>query len=191
MGAGIIPFSEYEGTVYFLFQKTFRSRKMGYLIDFGGGINEGESYQQAAIREFVEETETLFLCEDDDELKIAQKTPSRIAQQISIMENLFDKTVKKYPNCCCRRKPGNKIPPKDWKTFFIEVEYQDLTLINLEWKNGMESGSRFSKRRELHWISANDLLLIYNNNPKKLWKRVRQLENATQVIEKIIEKSNQ
>ncbi len=190
MGAGVIPFSAFDGTVYFLFQKTFRSRKMGYLIDFGGGINEGETYQQAAIREFVEETETLFLCENDDEIQIAQKTPPRIAHQIAIMKNLFDKTLKKYPNCCCRREPGNKTPPKDWKTFFIEVEYRDLTLINLEWKNGSESGNRFSKRRELHWISGNDLLLIYNNNPKKLWKRVRQLENATKVIQEIIEKSN-
>jgi 8-oxo-dGTP pyrophosphatase MutT (NUDIX family) len=193
MGAGVIPFSTYNETVYFLFQKTFRSRKMGYLIDFGGGIDEGESYQQAAIREFVEETETLFLCENEDEIQIAQKTDSRISHQIDIMTSLFDKTLIKHPNNCCRRKPGHKIPPKDWKTFFIEVEYRDLTLINLQWEKDAESSTkssnRFSKRRALHWVSAHDLLLIYKHNPKKLWKRVRQLEGATKVIQEIIEKS--
>ena len=59
MGAGVIPFSVSDSKVYFLFQTTFTGRKTGYLIDFGGGLGEGEDYREAAIREFIEETETM------------------------------------------------------------------------------------------------------------------------------------
>jgi hypothetical protein len=48
MGSGVIPFSVHDKDVYFLFQKTFTGRKIGYLIDFDGGLGEGENYQEAA-----------------------------------------------------------------------------------------------------------------------------------------------
>ena len=38
MGAGVIPFAVDAGEIQFLFQKTFSGRKVGYLIDFGGGL---------------------------------------------------------------------------------------------------------------------------------------------------------
>jgi 8-oxo-dGTP pyrophosphatase MutT (NUDIX family) len=64
MGAGVIPFSVSEGKVYFLFQTTFTGRKVGYYIDFGGGLDAGENFREAAIREFVEETETMYFSDN-------------------------------------------------------------------------------------------------------------------------------
>lgn len=182
MGAGVIPFAVHEQQVYFLFQKVFNGRKSGYLIDFGGGVNKGETYQQAAAREFVEETETMFFADD---IKTAEKTPLRITRQLSIVTRLFERTLQQYPHWWCRREPGDKIPPKDWKTFFIEFDYQELDIINREW--ALEDGrqTRFSKRRELHWIDVDHLLLIYDQHPEKLWKRVRQLINAPLIIQAI------
>jgi hypothetical protein len=191
MGAGVIPFSVHRGQVCFLFQKVFSGRKTGYLIDFGGGLNEGENYQQAAMREFIEETETMFFSEGLEELKIAQKTPERIARQLPLVSRLFERTLQQHPLWWCHREPGGKVPLKDWNTYFIEFEYQDLKLINEEWEVESMKGTRFSKRRELHWIDADQLLFIYDNNPEKLWKRVRQLVNARTIVQMIkLEKSS-
>ncbi len=188
MGAGVIPFTVHRQQVHFLFQKVFTGRKAGYLIDFGGGVNKGETYQQAAAREFIEETETMFFAEGIEDIKAAAKTPLRIARQLSVMIELFDRTLQQYPHWWCRREPGNKVPPKDWKTFFIEVEYQDLSIINQQWL--MDNGQRtlFSKRRELQWIDAERLLFIYQHQPEKLWKRVRELINAPLLIQNIKQK---
>ena len=176
----MIPFSVFNSDVYFLFQKTFSGRKEGYLIDFGGGGDKGESYQQTAMREFVEETETLFFAED---INSARRTPERVASQIAVMERLFIKTMTAHPDWWCQRHIGNKAIPKDWRTFFIEVDYQDVVPLNNAWKT--DSAGRFKKRRELHWVLANDLLGIYQTQPEKLWKRVRQLVHAEQTIKAI------
>ncbi|MCP4391927.1 MAG: NUDIX domain-containing protein, partial [Gammaproteobacteria bacterium] len=64
MGAGLIPFCVNERNVHFLFHKTFSGRRAGYLVDFGGGRHDGETYRQTAVREFVEETDTMFLASD-------------------------------------------------------------------------------------------------------------------------------
>ena len=185
MGAGVIPFAVYDQQLHFLFQRVFIGRKAGFFIDFGGGVNEGETCQQAAAREFVEETETMFFAEDIDDIKAAKKIPSRIARQLPVVTELFERTLQQHPHWWCRREPGNKIPPKDWKTFFIEFQYQDLSTINQEWKIEEGRQIRFSKRRELHWIDADRLLFIYQHQPEKLWKRVRQLVNARAMIETI------
>ena len=63
MGAGVIPVAIDNGDVHFLFQKTFTGRKVGHLINFGGGLGDGEDYLATAIREFVEETETMYFTE--------------------------------------------------------------------------------------------------------------------------------
>lgn len=182
MGAGVIPFAVHQQQVYFLLQKVFAGRKSGYLNDFGGGVKEGESYQHAAAREFVEETETMFFADD---ISTAQKTPERVSQQLTHVNHLFANTLNQHPHWWCWREPGNKIPPKDWKTFFIEFDYLNISTINLQWQIDDGQQIRFSKRRELHWLDADSLLLIYQHNPEKLWKRVRQLVNAQAIIETI------
>jgi len=182
MGAGVIPFAVIDGEVYFLFQKTFTGRKVGYLIDFGGGLGEGEDYQQTAIREFVEETETMYFSSD---IQQASRTAASVKNQTPIVKALFDATLAAHPDWCCRRSPGNPVKPKQWQTFFIEFPYRDIDALNREWKN--DAAGRFKKRRELVWVAGHELLGIYNHAPDKLWKRVRQLENAKETIHAIVQ----
>ena len=182
MGAGVIPFAVINGEVFFLFQKTFTGRKVGYFIDFGGGLGEGEDYRKTAIREFVEESETMYF---SDDVQQASRTVERVKNQIPIVEALFDETLAAHPDWWCRRAPGNPLHPKLWKTFFIEFPYRDIEALNREW--AADRVGRFKKRRELVWVAADELLDIYENAPDKLWKRVRQLENATETVHSILQ----
>ncbi|MBT3196985.1 MAG: NUDIX domain-containing protein [Gammaproteobacteria bacterium] len=180
MGAGVIPLAVHKGELFFLFQQTFSGRKTGYLIDFGGGINEGESYLSAAIREFIEETDTLYFSSD---LERAYRSEERVEQQIPQLEALFEKTLSTHPEWWCRRALGNKEVPKDWRTYFIEFPFRDIAPLNQLWE--LNSGGRFKKRRQLVWLSAETLLALYASEPKRLWKRVRQLEGAEALIHNI------
>lgn len=181
MGAGVIPFAVNDSKVNFLFQNTFSGRKVGYLIDFGGGLGESEDYRETAIREFVEETETMYF---SDDVRQARRTDERINYQIPIVENLFAQTLEAHPDWWCRRAPGNAARPKQWKTFFIEFPYRNVEELNREWE--ADKVGRFKKRRKLVWVQSSELLEIYENSPDKLWKRVRQLENAVETIHSII-----
>lgn len=182
MGAGVIPFAVINGEVFFLFQKTFTGRKVGYFIDFGGGLGEGEDYRETAIREFVEETETMYF---SDDIQQTSRTVESIKNQIPIVEALFDETLAVHPDWCCRRAPGNTLHPKQWQTFFIEFPYRDIDALNREWET--DTVGRFKKRRELVWLSGSELLETYDHTPDKLWKRVRQLENAKETIHSIVQ----
>jgi hypothetical protein len=180
MGAGVIPLTVKDGEVLFLFQKVFSGRKAGYLIDFGGGLGDKEDYRATAVREFVEETETMYLTDD---LALACRSDDQVRKQISAVEQLFERTLSVHPDWWCRREPGNPKKPKDWRTYFIEFPFRDNTALNNEWAS--DTTGRFKKRREVVWISADSLLNIYNNSPLDLWKRVRQLENAGTLIREI------
>ena len=182
MGAGVIPFTVADGKVSFLFQTTFSGRKVGYLIDFGGGLGAGEDFQDTAIREFVEETETMYFADD---VQQACRTIERVKRQILIVETLFYKTLSVHPRWWCKRAPGNPLNPKLWRTFFIEFPYRDIEELNREWAD--DNIGRFKKRRELFWVAGSELLAIYDNAPDKLWKRVRQLENAKETIYSILQ----
>ena len=182
MGAGVIPFTVAGGKVSFLFQTTFSGRKVGCLIDFGGGLGAGEDFQDTAIREFVEETETMYFADDEQQ---AHRTDERVKRQIPIVAKLFNETLSAHPGWWCKRAPGNPDNPKIWRTFFIEFPYRDIGKLNREW--AADNTGRFRKRRELFWVAGNDLLDIYDNAPNKLWKRVRQLENAKETIHSILQ----
>jgi len=160
MGAGVIPFCVRTGKVQFLFHKTFSGRREGFLVDFGGGGYDGETYKQTAIREFVEETDTMYLASD---ISQARRTPERIDTQIKVMEGLFDRTLAAFPDWWCQREPGHKVPPKDWRTFFVEVEDRNVEEINREWLS--DDGTRFKKPRQLLWVGAEELTAIYANEP--------------------------
>ena len=129
MGAGIIPFCVNDGQVLFLFHKTFSGRRAGQLVDFGGGREQGESHRQTAIREFIEETETMFFSEN---IHAAELTRERIQAQTPLLESLFDRTLQSHPDWWCQREAGSKGKPRDWKTFFIEFEYRDVVDMNRE-----------------------------------------------------------
>jgi len=182
MGAGVIPFAVTDDNILFLFQTTFSGRKVGYLIDFGGGLGSGEDYRDTAIREFVEETETMYLAED---IRQACRTVENINRQIPVVEALFDETLSVHPHWWCKRAPGNPLKPKLWRTFFIEFPYRDIEELNREW--AQDETGRFKKRRELVWVSGDKLLAMYDNTPDRLWKRVRQLENARETICSILQ----
>ena len=177
MGAGVIPFAVKNGAVRFLFQKTFSGRKVGYLIDFGGGVGDGEDHRAAAVREFVEETETMYLADD---LGTAHRSEDRVREQITHVEELFEHTLSAHPHWWRRRDPGNPEKPRDWRTYFIEFPFRDISDLNSEWES--DTSGRFKKRRELVWVAADRLLELYTRSPADLWKRVRQLENIEPLI---------
>ncbi|MGD8911549.1 MAG: NUDIX domain-containing protein [Candidatus Thiodiazotropha sp.] len=177
MGAGVIPFTVYNRNVHFLFQKTFSGRKTGYLIDFGGGLGEGEGYRQAAVREFVEETETMYFAQ---ELRLARRDFAKVNQQIPIVDALFEKTLSTHPNWWCKRHHA-----KSWRTYFIEFPYRNVEQLNRQWQE--DTLGRFKKRRELSWVPVEELLAIYETRPERLWKRVRQLEDAPNLIMDIVQ----
>lgn len=180
MGAGVIPLAVRNGEVHFLFQKTFTGRKVGYLIDFGGGLGEGESYRATAVREFVEESETMYFADD---LRSACRSEQRIRQQITLVEALFERTLSAHPHWWRRREPGAGSKARDWRTYFIEFPFRDVAALNSEWQ--ADTSGRFRKRRELLWIPANRLLATYARSPRDLWKRVRQLEHPQTLIRDI------
>ena len=178
MGASVIPFCVQDTQLLFLFHKTFSGRRAGRLVDFGGGAEQGETHRQTAIREFIEETETLYF---SDKLHSASLTPACIQAQTPLLEALFDRTLENHPDWWCRREQAGK--RRDWKTFFIEFDYREVTAMNREWER--DAGSRFVKRRELLWVPADSLCDLYEHSPDRLWKRVRQLVNVKQTIQSI------
>ena len=180
MGAGVIPLAVKDGEVLFLFQKTFTGRKVGHLIDFGGGLGDGEDYRATAVREFVEETETMYLADD---LGGARRSEERVSEQITLIEEIFERTLSAHPHWWRRRDLGNPEKPRDWRTYFIEFPFRDIAALNSEWKS--DTSDRFKKRRELIWIPVDRLLELYAQSPGELWKRVRQLENAETLIREL------
>lgn len=174
-GAGVIPFSIKHGLTCFLFHKTFSGRREGLLVDFGGGGNTGESHAQTASREFIEETEAMFFANNCH----ADSRPVFLSQY-QMMLKLIEETQHDHPNWFCRRNKKIGDRPRDWKTFFVEVDYRDLADMNMAWAE--DASGRFKKRRELLWLSAVQLLDIIDNKPEALWKRIREYEGIRDVV---------
>jgi len=120
-----------------------------------------------------------------DNIQQARRTVEGVIYQTPIVEALFSETLTAHPDWWCRRAPGNPLQPKQWKTFFIEFPYRDIEELNLEWED--DKVGRFKKRRKLVWVAGEKLLAIYENTPKMLWKRVRQLENAPETVRSILQ----
>ena len=179
-GAGVIPFSTAHGKVQFLLQTVFSGRKTGYLNDFGGGLGKGEDYRAAAIREFVEETETMYFADD---VSLAWRSREQIDKQLPLVAKLFEQSLSTKPDWWCSRRNEDLLRPKRWKTFFIEFPYRDVEILNREWEADVVG--RFKKRRQLLWVSGDELLQLFRHEPNRLWKRVRQLENAVEVVDAI------
>ena len=182
-GAGVIPFAIEDGAVWFLFHKTFSGRRAGLLVDFGGGSRPDESQLQTAAREFVEETEAMFFANscNDDLTPLIQSQYHRMLQLMEQMQNT-------QADRCCVRRNRNGDKPRDWKTFFVEVAFRDVTDMNMAWAE--DSAGRFKKRRELCWVAADKLLEIVENRPEALWKRIREYEGLRDVILAIMKKAS-
>ena len=182
MGASVIPFCHGQGKVSFLFHKTFSGRRAGCLVDFGGGGSEGESHVQTAIREFIEETETMYFADD---IQGAWRSDRRVKQQTPMVEAVFADTLRHHPHWYCSRMASANGKVKDWKTFFIEFECKDVSAMNRQWR--LDPQKRFKKRRELLWVPAEEFLAIYRSEPTRLWKRLRELRDVEKTIESIID----
>ena len=181
MGAGVIPFCCAAGGVHFLFHKTFSGRRAGCLVDFGGGAEPGESHRRTAMREFIEETEAMFLAHDPDRVV---RNSDEMNRQLALLEVIFERTLGAHPDWWCTRADRAGGRPRDWKTFFVEFDYRDVTAMNRAWERDM--GRRFTKRRQLVWVPAARLTGYFQHAPERLWKRVRQLHGAQAIIESIV-----
>lgn len=182
MGAGVLPFSIKQGEVLFLFHTTFSGRRAGSLIDFGGKGNDGESHRDTAIREFMEETEMMYL---SDNFKCPVKDQQGILAQTRLLQDLFDRTLQDHPDWYCQRSATPGKATGSWTTFFIEFGYKEVNGMNREWKR--DGGRRFVKRRKLIWITADELQNILVSSPERLWKRVQKLDGMENMIQKIVQ----
>ena len=185
-GAGVIPFAWLDGTACFLFHKTFTGRRAGLLVDFGGGSQAGETQYQTAAREFIEETDAMFFA---DTLNGYKDMRIQMKPQYQLMLQLIENTQSKHPQWWCRRVRVTDDKPRDWKTYFVEVDYRAPDDINAAWAEDQDG--RFKKRRELHWLTAEQLLDVFDNRPETLWKRVRELEGASAIVRAIAGQPNQ
>lgn len=180
-GAGVIPFAWLDGTARFLFHKTFTGRRAGLLVDFGGGSQAGETQYQTAAREFIEETEAMFFADSrnsDSDRRLQMET------QYLLMLQMIEKTQSLHPQWWCRRISVNDDKPRNWKTYFVEVDYKAPDEMNAAWAE--DKHHRFKKRRELLWLGADQLLDVFDNRPETLWKRVRELQGASDIVRAIV-----
>ena len=179
-GAGLIPFARRGDGVEFLFHRTFSGRRAGLLVDFGGGSRPRECQRDTALREFIEETEAMYLAADIHQVDRSERF---VQTQLPLLRDCFARTQQAHPHWWCRRSPAPGKPPKDWKTFFVELEYRDPAPINSAWAE--DDGRRFAKRRELVWVPARELLAIFRRNPERLWTRLRELDDPLPIIREI------
>ena len=177
-GAAVIPFARWQDSTRFLFHKTFSGRRAGLLVDFGGGSRGGESDVQTAAREFIEETDAMFFAENCN-----RDLGLLFESQYLEMLRLIKQTQQRHPTWFCRRMNKNSGKPKDWKTFFAELEYRDPTAINRAWAG--DTTGRFRKRRELLWLTSDQLIDIIDNSPDRLWKRIREYKGMRDVVQAI------
>jgi hypothetical protein len=184
-GAGVIPFASHNGTVCFLFHKTFTGRRAGLLVDFGGGSQAGETQYQTAAREFVEETDAMFFADGSHD---DRNTHMQMESQYQLMLQLIENTQTEHPQWWCKRGSVTTEKPRDWNTYFVEVDYRDPDDMNAAWAE--DQHGRFRKQRELHWLTAEQLLDVFDNRPETLWTRVRELEGASAIVRAIAGQPN-
>ena len=95
MGAGLLPFCKHNNDIYFLLQTKFEGRKAGFLNDFGGGQDFGETYLQTAIREFVEETEGFFLDNSSNQITYLTEQFNLDKSQYNVIYNTQISSIQK------------------------------------------------------------------------------------------------
>lgn len=179
-GAGLIPFCVRQGGAHFLFHRTFSGRRAGLLVDFGGGRDPGESLWQAAIREFIEETEGLYFAADHE---LSEVNRNILPRQLPLVDRCLSRSREQHPQWCCRRYAKDRRQFRDWRTWVVQIPYRDPAPLNQQWAT--DNGQRFVKRRELLWIEAPELLKKLEH-PDLFWKRVGQLQGLAAVVAEVM-----
>jgi hypothetical protein len=136
MGAGILPTTIHNGTLYFLFGKENKFADTPGWSDFGGGTDTNETYLQTAIREGGEEL-TGFLGSDADLSKLLKKGTFNIdngdTYRMHIFYMKYDPQLPHYYNNN-QQFLQKKLDPK-----VIEK-------------------SKIFEKEEIQWISVNEMM---------------------------------
>jgi 8-oxo-dGTP pyrophosphatase MutT (NUDIX family) len=86
VGASILPVSIRNGKLYFLFGKENSMDKTQGFSDFGGGVEEGETHYETALREGAEEL-TGFLGSKTELKKLIQKNGGHLKLSYKFPQN--------------------------------------------------------------------------------------------------------
>eukprot|EP01118_Nematostelium_gracile_P001063 TRINITY_DN1105_c0_g1_i1.p1 TRINITY_DN1105_c0_g1~~TRINITY_DN1105_c0_g1_i1.p1 ORF type:complete len:183 (-),score=57.40 TRINITY_DN1105_c0_g1_i1:88-636(-) len=159
--AGILPFAIHDGEMYFLFHRTFVGKKMGTLIDMGGGISkeDNKDIKRTAAREFSEETAGLYFSEDpeadaeflhQDNMTESDMQQGRVVRECT--ERVFE-MLQKQPVWVFG----------GYKLHVLEIPYHDLKALN-------KAFEKAPKKREFLWVHVNDI--IQNKTVYPLFARV-------------------
>ena len=136
MGAGILPATIHNGTLYFLFGKENKVAATPGWSDFGGGTDNTETYLQTAIREGCEEL-TGFLGSDADLRKLLKQGTFNIDNggryRMHIFYLKYDPQLPHYYNNNQR---------------FLQKNL-DPTILET---------SKIFEKEEIRWISVNEMM---------------------------------
>lgn len=137
MGAGILPYAEYNNKIYFLFSRELITGNVdpGLWSDFGGKSEKNESYFDTAVREGFEESSG-FLGDQDTIKKLIEK------------KTLFEINVNKYRTYIIKIK-YDKTLPKNFRDNFLKIKKTHPELV--ETKNGLY------EKDQLKWIEITKL----------------------------------
>lgn len=135
MGAGFLPVSLHNNTLYFLFGEEENERKWN---DFGGGKNDNETPLQTAIREGYEETNGILGTMSDIKELIKHNTLIRVS---------IENHTTKYTTFIVRIGYDELLPYYfNNQQKFIKSHFPKLID-----KNG------FFEKRQMKWMTINDI----------------------------------
>ena len=169
MGAGILPATIHNGTLYFLFGKENKGADTPGWSDFGGGTDNNETYLQTAIREGCEEL-TGFLGSDVDLRKLLKTGTFNIDNgeryRMHIFHLNYDPQLPHYYNNNRR---------------FIQKKLDHIIL----------ETSKIFEKEEIRWISVNEMMKMRSKFRNYFQEIVDEIyKNETEIISFLNKKSH-
>jgi hypothetical protein len=151
-GSGVLPFSyDLEGNVVLLLHSTFKGKKAGTLVDFGGSIESNDQdLLFSAVREFCEETSGLFT-ELRDEILQDFENQINISELDIQNSSLIVHSVNKFYNKVSKSEVEYTIN-NTYRMYFIKIDFTELDKINRFYSTQTE------KRREFRWVSLEEVI---------------------------------
>ena len=169
MGAGILPATIHNDTLYFLFGKENKFAATPGWSDFGGGTDNNETYLQTAIREGCEEL-TGFLGSEVDLRKLLKRGTFNIDNgdryRMHIFYLKYDPQLPHYYNNNQR---------------FLQKKLDPAIL---------ETNKIFEKE-EIRWISVNEMMKMRSKFRNYFQEIVDEIyKNETEIISFLNKKSH-